>query len=284
MKFYISIISLLTISDFIKYLIHGTWPTFNTMALRAKNLGVDGVQVLILKGWKAEDIYDSSEICSFESSWEGKLGEMLFDKDSAKILDEIKTWRYRLGYPAIPMVDIRDDAGNWKKDSLIEIDGKKTKTHLMQDIEMHKPIVHRLVYDTHHAREVLGDATYDEWMLPIYQVVLGKEPKKSKLYRKNRVFRGSYNFYLGLQFATIASNIDLIQIQTRSKYEAESVMGRRKKKSIFKEQLLIIKINFDDRVIARGTIPIVIEIPPWWGWLDSSFKKRFIEAIKNSLM
>lgn len=287
MKIYISVISLLTFSDFIRYLLRGTWPTFDTMVTRAKNLGVDGVQVLVLKGWKAEDIYNSSNICSFESSWEGKLGEMLFDKDSAKILDEIKTWRYRLGYSTIPMVDIQNSDGTWRKDSLIEVDGKKTKMRLMQDIEMSllvcKPIQHRLVYDTHHAREVLGDATYEEWMLPIYQVMLGKEPKKSKKYRKDEVFHSSYNFYLGLQFATIAPNIDLIQIQTRSRYEANSVMGLQKKKSIFSEQLLIIKINFDDKVIERSKTPIIIEIPPWWGCFDRTFKKRFIESVREKL-
>lgn len=282
MKICISVISLLTFSDFVRYSICGIWPTFETLIARAKDIGADGVQVLILKGWRAEELIASNDICSIESSWEGKLGKMLFAQNSQKIIERVILSRKLYTYKDIPIVDVITTDGKWAEHSLIEVSGCPKRADIMCDAMNGKKLDHGLVYDTHHAREILEGGTYAEWMLPIYHVLLGREPLKGKLYQKDAIFRSHYNEALASQIDILAPHIELIQIQTRSKHEASSILKiDGGKPSILEEQLLLLEESFACGAIKKDGMNIVLEIPPWWGWLDSSFKKRCVTNLRK---
>jgi hypothetical protein len=283
MKIYISVVSLLTVWDALCFLFTRRWPSFDTLVKRAEALDADGVQLLILKGWEAEDFFSSDQICAIEPAWEGFVGSILFDKNSETIIEDVLQLRKHGSFPIIPTVDIQKNKATLGRKNLVEVSGKKIKDveEVLQALHAKKPSPRKLVLDTHHVREILPHSSYSEWMPALWKTFLGYEPSKIKEYENYEKFRIHYNNLLREAFTVILPSTELIQVQTRSEREALSCI--RGTRSILTYELQILSEFFTDNLWKRVAIPIVIEIPPWWGWFSSSFKKRFVHAVRNSL-
>lgn len=283
MKIYVSVVSLLTVWDALFFLFKRKWPSFDTLVERADALEADGVQLLILKGWEAEDIFSSDKICSIEPAWGGFVGEVLFHKNSETIIEEILELRKHGNFPTIPTIDIESVDGKESFGSLIEISGKKTKTleTILGALRARKPSPRKLVLDTHHIREVLPGSSYQEWMPPLWKTFLGYEPKTISLYAHDEKFRTYYSHLLTEAFSAILPRTKVIQVQTRSVSEAMSCI--KESTSILTYELELLSEFFIDHPKERHMIPVVIEIPPWWGWFSSSFKKRFVKSVRKYL-
>jgi hypothetical protein len=283
MKIYVSVVSLLTVWDALFFLFTRKWPSFDTLVERADALEADGVQLLILKGWEAEDIFSSDKICSIEPAWGGFVGDVLFDKNSETIIEEILELRKHGNFPTIHTIDIESVEGKESFGSLIEISGKKTKTleTILEALRAKRPSPRKLVLDTHHVREILPNSSYKEWMPPLWKTFLGYEPKTNKRYVRDDKFRLHYNHVLREAFSAILPRTKVIQVQTRSVWEATRCM--RDVRSILSYELQLLSEFFITHPQERFMVPIVIEIPPWWGWFSSSFKKRFITSVRQHL-
>lgn len=278
---HMSVLSLLKPKDFLRYIILGTWPSFKTLLHRGRRLGVDKLQVLILDGWNEDSLKKSNSIVALEPSW-GTTGinRFLFDEKSDVILQKIAVYRRERGLPKIQTIDIKEADGSWAKDTLIEIAGESDRMEAL--LAALKGVFYslRLVYDTHHVREVLAGCTRSEWMLPIWQLFFGKESKKTLEYAQSAQFREEYEKLLREQSYHLLPRVEIIQIQTRSKLEAESIFTDGGNPSILKYQLSLIAEFFRNNKDKRVSIPVIIEIPFWW---SDEFKGQFVDSVVDIL-
>ena len=278
---HMSVLSLLKPADFLRYMILGTWPSFRTLLHRGRRLGAYKVQVLVLRGWTEDSFKKSNNVIALEPSW-GTTGisGMLFDKNSDSILRKVALYRQFHELPRIPTIDIKEDDGSWAPDTLIEIAGGSDRQEVLSAAVEGRHCSHRLVYDTHHVRELLTGSTREEWMLPLWQVLLGKESKKTLEYAQSAHFREGYEKLLREQFDHLIPKVEIIQIQTRSKQEAKSIFTDKGAPSILRYQLSLIAEFFDEYKGHRNSIPIIIEIPFWW---PDAFKEQFINSVMEIL-
>lgn len=282
-KLFISNLSLLGRKDLVLGLLTGRWPTFEDLWRRSEQVGSDGMQLTMLRGWNPTEVANQiwwhvaggeEAVCAVEGPWHstdaepGFIGERLFGKSSYKDTNTLLSLLERSEIkPIVVDMELYPDTCI----EIVDLPGRAEAVGFILASDEQRG----LVYDTWHVREVLHGNYRRYWTGSLLENFF-REPVLSMEYSKDFESRRITNEELTSQWERLRHRVKMAQIQTRSWAECARFLSG--EPTMLGHQVLILRRHF--LVHQKPSFPVVIECPPYWG-LD--VQKKILEKVRELL-
>jgi hypothetical protein len=280
LNIHLSTLSALTPRQFVLGLATARWPSYVQLSRQARSLGASSLQLVILNGWKEEELLDPS-IPAIEGPWEvdpgdlGFLGRQIFGKNGVEMTKRVVSRKRELGHRFVTV----DCSYADNRTCLVEIAGLPGRYSFIEGIKQGVH-THPICYDTWHARETVPMYNRHTWMLPHTHFLRGRDVPENLRYYESEPYRMKVNKELKEQFDLVKHAIGLIQVHTRSTEEAKRFIEHAPTMLGFQMPLLWEWFPRSPALQGRGSASVVVECPPWW---RMSFRKKFIESVELAL-